>query len=100
MTHSRLNQIISALIVVLLLLLVIQSFKFQQGATQTVLLGVMAGLMAAVVMQSATWSSRNSVEYKIITASSLDEGALQKLGKERWRLVCFDNSAGRYIFSR
>src|ERR1043166_5537791 len=72
----RLSQVISALIVVLLFLLVLQSFMFRQGATETVLLGVLAGLMAVVVMQSATWSPRAAVEYKVISGSAFEEGAL------------------------
>ena len=101
MRHSiRLSQVISALIVVLLFLLVVQSFMFRQGTTQTVLLGVLAGLMAVVVMQSATWSPRGAVEYKVISGNAFEEGALLQLGKEGWRLTGIDASAGRYFFTR
>ena len=96
----RLSQVISALIVVLLFLLVVQSFMFRQGTTETVLLGVLAGLMAVVVMQSATWSSRAAVEYKVISGNAFEEGALLQLGKEGWRLTGIDDSASRYFFTR
>ena len=101
MIHAnRITTVISVLIVVLLLLLVAQSFMLRQAATQTVLLGVLAGLMAVIVMQSARWSSGNAVEYKTVAAGSIDESALQQFGKDGWRLICFDASAARYIFTR
>ena len=98
-TH-RINSVISALIVVLLLLLVFQSFRLQQAATQTVLLGVLAGLLAVIVMQSARWASGNSVEYKMVEVGSIDEPTLQQFGKDGWRLICFDATGARYIFTR
>ena len=101
MTRPNLiSNIISLLIVGLLVLLVVQSFMLGTAATQTVLLGVLAGLMAVVVMQSARWSSGNSVEYKMIPAGKLNESTLQECGKEGWRLVCVDTSGASYIFTR
>ena len=101
MTHvNRISNVISSLIVVLLVLLVLQSLMFRQTETQTVLLGVLAGLMAVIVMQSARFGSSNSIEYKTVAAGAVDESALEKFGKEGWKLICFDASGGRFIFSR
>ena len=60
----RFSNVISVLIVVVLLVLVLQSFAFRQGETQTILLGVVAGLMAVIVVQSARWSSSSAVQYR------------------------------------
>ena len=101
MTHAnRISSVISVLIVVLLLLLVFQSIMLRRAAPETVLLGVLAGLMAVIVMQSARWASGNSVEYKMVAAGSVDESALQQFGKDGWRLICFDAAGARYIFTR
>jgi hypothetical protein len=97
---NRISNVISILIVALLVLLVIQSFMFRAAATQTVLLGVLAGLMAVVVMQSARWASDNSVEYKTVPVGAINESTLQECGKEGWRLVCVDTSGAGYIFTR
>lgn len=97
---NRVSNIISALIVALLLLLVVQSLMLRQAATQTVLLGVLAGLMAVIVMQSAHYYSGNSIEYKMVAVGALDESALQQFGKDGWRLVCIDASGLTYIFTR
>ena len=96
----RFGNVISVLIVLLLLVLVVQSFAFRQAETQTILLGVVAGLMAVIVVQSAGWSSRAAVQYRTVDAASVDNEQLQQLGKEGWRLTCVDAHAGRYIFNR
>ena len=97
---GSLSNVILGLIVGLLLLLLLQSFM-SSASTQTVLLGVVAGLMAIVAMQPSRWSSDNSeVEYKMVPAGSLTEPALEKFGKDGWRLTCVDPAGGGYIFTR
>ena len=96
----RFGNVISVLIVLVLLVLVVQSFAFRQAETQTILLGVVAGLMAVIVVQSAGWSSHSAVQYRTVDATSVDTEQLQQLGKEGWRLTCVDANAGRYIFNR
>ena len=95
---NRVGNVIIGLILVLLILLVVQSFR-TSASTQTVLLGVVAGLMAVVVMQSARWSADISVEYKTLPVGSLSESTLQECGKDGWRLICVDSGAG-YSFTR
>ena len=97
---NRISNVISVLIVVSLLLLVLQSLILRQVATETVLLGVLAGLMAVVVMQSAHYYAGNPIQYKVVANGSLDEKALEQFGKEGWRLICFDAAGSQYIFSR
>jgi hypothetical protein len=97
---TRVGNVISILIVALLVLLVMQSLMFRQAETQTVLLGVLAGLMAVVVMQSARFGSTHAIEYKTVPSGTVDESTLEKFGKDGWRLVCFDAAGGRYIFTR
>ena len=100
MRHAnRISNVISVLVVVLLLLLVWQSLVLRQAATQTVLLGVLAGLMATIVMQSVRYSD-NLVQYKMVAVGSVDEPALQKFGEEGWRLICADATGTHYIFTR
>ena len=84
----RFGNVISVLIVLVLLVLVVQSFAFRQAETQTILLGVVAGLMAVIVVQSIGWSSHSAVQYKVVDVTSIDDERLQQLGKEGWRLTC------------
>jgi hypothetical protein len=54
--------------------------------------------MAVIVMQSAKWGNE-TVEYKTAAAGSIDSSALEKFGRDGWRLVCVDSATG-YIFTR
>jgi uncharacterized membrane protein len=95
--NHTVGNVILGLILAALFVLVVQSFRTQLS-TQTVLLGVVAGLMAVIVMQSAKWGNE-TVEYKTAAAGSIDSSALEKFGRDGWRLVCVDSATG-YIFTR
>ena len=96
---SRVGNVILGLILALLAVLVVQSFRTQTSA-QTVLLGVVAGLMAVVVMQSARWGTDTTIEYKTVPPGSLDASTLERFGREGWRLICVDSTGAGYIFTR
>jgi hypothetical protein len=96
----RISSVIGILILLLLAVLVWQSFAQRSVSTQTVLLGVVAGLMAMVVMQSSRLGSDIPVEYKTVPVGSLTDATLQQCGKEGWRLICIDTSGAGYIFTR
>jgi len=99
-TAHRINNVIGVLILILLLVLVWQSLMLRTATTQTVLLGVLAGLMAMVVMQSARLSANSPVEYKTVPVGAVNDSMLQQFGKEGWRLTCIDASGAGYIFTR
>ncbi len=96
---SRVGNVILGLILALLAVLVVQSFRTQTSA-QTVLLGVVAGLMAVVVMQSARSGTDTSLEYKTVPHGTLDAPTLERFGREGWRLICVDSAGAGYIFTR
>ena len=96
---SRVINLILGLILGLLSLLVLQSFM-PVVSTETVLLGVIAGLMAVLTVQPITVGRDKSVQYKLIPGSSLDQVTLDDLGKEGWGLVCVDHTKDGYIFKK
>ena len=98
MPSSSVVNLILGLILGLLALLVLQSFM-TVVSTQTVLLGVIAGLMAVLAVQPM--SSRDKrVQYKLVSAASLDQVTLDELGKDGWALVCADQAKSGYIFRK
>ncbi len=94
---SRVVNLILGLILGLLVLLVLQSFR-PVISTDTVLLGVIAGLMAVLVVQPTSRLSDKMIQYKVVAGTSLDQAALDELGKEGWALVCADSTRSGYIF--
>ena len=96
---SRVINLILGLILGLLGLLVLQSFM-TIVSTQTVLLGVIAGLMAVLAVQPISSRGDRQVQYKLVSAASLDQVTLDELGKEGWGLVCADQTKGGYIFRK
>ena len=97
--HRRVSTLILGLIISLLFLLMLQSIMTPASA-QTVLLGVIAGLMAMLVMQPSREAEQASIEYKTVSAGSLNPSLLDEFGREGWRLVCVDQAGTSYIFVR
>ena len=96
---SRVINLILGLILGLLVLLVLQSFM-TAVSTQTVLLGVIAGLMAVLAVQPISPIAGKPVQYKLVPGASLDQVTLDELGKEGWGLVCVDEVRNGYIFKK
>ena len=96
---SRVINLILGLILGLLGLLVLQSFM-TIVSTQTVLLGVIAGLMAVLAVQPISSRAEKLVQYKLVPDTSLDQMTLDELGKEGWGLVCVDHARNGYIFRK
>ena len=95
---GRVINVILALILCLLALLVLQSFM-PVVSTHTVLLGVIAGLMAVLAVQPIS-SHNKVVQYKLVFSATLDQTSLDELGKDGWSLVCVDQAKSGYIFSK
>ncbi len=96
---SPLFKQIHVLIIDLLALHVLQSFM-TIVSTQTVLLGVIAGLMAVLAVQPISLLEDRKFQYKLVSGTSLEQGMLDELGKEGWGLVCVDQAGNGYIFRK
>ena len=83
------------LIVAALVVLVLQPLASANSA-QNILLGVIAGLLAILVLAPAT----QSLEYKVVPAEAFDQAHLDQLGKDGWQLVSADAMKTGYVFKR
>ena len=83
------------LIVIVLAVLVLQPLTGTTSA-QSILLGVIAGLLAILVLAPAS----RSVEYKVVPAETVDQSLLDQLGQDGWQLISADAMKLNYVFKR
>ena len=94
----RLKRGSSGLLLLIVGLLVVLMFGPVVSSTsgQTILLGVIAGLLAIIVLEPAN----KSIEYKMVSADGFNPSALEQLGQEGWQLISADAMTASYVFKR